>query len=486
MPRLSSHAARYGISLIATALASLLYFWSGPVEVGSDVHYFGFALAVLLSALAGGLGPGLLATGLSALASSYLLLAPIYSFEISSHDHFVRLLLFGGEGVLLSCVGHIFREADISDYGAGISRYLPVLLFVSTATGLKLLAFKDVERALPFTFYYVAIAASAWTGGLGPGLAATFLSALLAGWLFVMPESSASFWVPVNAARLVLFVLEGSLIAGLGAAYPGARRLAKKAAQQMRQHSQRMRRSLQDVKALRLTSNDLIWEWDLVSNRVTAGATRAERPETPVASMRLASWLDQIHPEDRGAVAVSLDSVLKQRRDDWTCEYRRMRSGGESDHILDRAYIIRDLDGNPTRVVGRSVDLTDAKHLSRAYRAQKPYRMAFEQSPLAILVTDDALRITSANIAASAMLGYSNPELKDKHIESLFHPSRREAIMHRLLGLTREKSASAAFQEQCEGAEGDLFKARINAASLEDVNSGSEGFVITIEKLDAN
>jgi PAS domain S-box-containing protein len=486
MLRLSSPAARYGVALVATALASLLYFWSGPAEVGSDIHYFGFVMAVLLSALVGGMGPGLLATCLAALASAYLLLPPIYSLDISSHDQVERLLLFGGEGVLLSSVGHIFRDADIADNGSWTSRYLPVLLFVSTASGLKVLAFKDVERALPFTFFYVAIAASGWTGGLGPGLAATFLSALIASWMFVMPQGSMVWWVPVNAARIVLFVLEGSLIAGLGATYPRARRLAKKAVEQMRQYSQRMHRSVEDVKALRLTSEDLIWEWDLVSNRVTAGATEAERPEAPVATLKLSSWLDQIHPEDRASVAKSLDSVLKQRGDEWTCEYRRMRSGGESAHVLDRAYIIRDTNGNPKRVVGRTVDLTEAKRLSRAYRAQRHYRAVFEQSPLAILVTDDALRITNANIAASAMLAYSNSELRKMHVESLFQASRRETVLRLLLGLSREKSASMTFHEQCAPAGGDLFNAKINAASLADVNSGSKGCVITIEELDNN
>ncbi len=483
MVRLSSSAARYGVSLIATTVASLLYFWSGPVEVGSDIHYFGFVLAVLLSALTGGMGPGLLATGLAGLASAYLLLPPIFSLDVSSHDQFVRLLLFAGEGVLLSSVGHIFRDADTADNGSWTSRYVPVLLFVSTATGLKLLAFKDVERALPFTFFYVAIAASAWAGGLGPGLVATFLSALIASWLFVLPQSSAPLWGSVNAARLALFVVEGGLIAGLGAAYPATRRLASKAIGQMLQYSQRMHRSLEDVKALRLNSKDLIWEWDLASNRVTAGATQSERPQTAVASMNFASWLDRIHPEDRASVSKSLDLVLKQRGDDWTCEYRRLRSGGESDHVLDRAYIIRDAHGNPTRVVGRRVDLTESKQLSRAYRDQRQYRVVFEQSPLAILVTDDALRITNANFAASAILTYSNSELREMHVENLFRPSSREGIMSLLLDLSRESRASLTFQDQCARASGDLFKAKINAAALADVNSGSKGCVITIEEL---
>lgn len=354
MLHLKGETLRYGVAVIATALASLLYFLSGPVELDSDLHYFGFILAVLAAAFLGGLGPGLLATALSALTCMYLLLPPIYSFEVESHDQVQRLILFGGEGVLLSFVGHIMREADAVDiqtrWGA---RYLPVVLFVFTAIGLKLLAFRELERTLPFTFFYAAVAASAWIGGFGPGLAATLLSALAAAALFLLPRYSIAVFTPINVERIGLFILEGALIAALSGTNLYTRRLADRAIEQVRQYSHRMRRSIENVRALRLTANDLIWELDPIGNRVILGATEVERPETPTATMSLKSWLERIHPEDRAMVAASLNSALKARGNEWVCEHRKLRPGGIA-HVLERAYIIRDSAGNPVRVVGRS------------------------------------------------------------------------------------------------------------------------------------
>ena len=485
MFRLSSSPARYGVAIGATALASLLYFVSGPVEVDSDLHYFGFVLAVLVSALIGGIGPGLLATCLSALASAYLLLPPIYSVQVASHDQLQRLILFGGEGVLLSCVGHIFRDAEASDNAVTWPlRYLPALLFVCTATGLKLLAFRDVERALPFTFFYVAVAGSAWAGGFGPGLAATALSALTAAWLFFVPQSSGSLLEPINAARIVLFLLEGSLITGVAATYPRARRLTAKAIEQMRQHTQRMHRGMEDMRALRLTSTDLIWEWDPTSSRITVGATEAERPETPTATMSFSTWLQQIHPEDRAVVAAGLSSVLRDGHDDWACEYRKLRPGQEPVYVADRAYVIRDDDGKAIRVIGRTMDVTESKRVAHMYGAQRHLRAVFEQSPLAIFITDDALHITSANRAASDILGYSNLDIKDMHIEKLFQASHREPILQMLLGLSREGRASVAFQEKCVRAGGELFQGKVNATVLDDIDHGSNGWVIMIQEVD--
>ena len=43
------------------------------------------------------------------------------------------------------------------------------------------------ETAVPFIFFFPAVTAVAWYGGLGPGLFATLLAVLTADWLFLVP-----------------------------------------------------------------------------------------------------------------------------------------------------------------------------------------------------------------------------------------------------------------------------------------------------------
>ena len=228
--------ARYGLALGVTALASLLHFITGSPDVDSDVMYFGFTAAVLVASTVGGLGPGLLATGLSAFASAYLFLAPVLSLQIASDESLARLILFAGEGILLSFVGNMLHDADVADVDASWAmRFLPALLFVSTATGLKLLVFADLERAIPFTFFYAAVAASAWLGGFAPGLLATLLASLAARYFFLIRRYSLTVSSSINAARVGLFILEGILISGLLATYPKTRQIANDAMDKMRQ-----------------------------------------------------------------------------------------------------------------------------------------------------------------------------------------------------------------------------------------------------------
>jgi PAS domain S-box-containing protein len=240
---------------------------------------------------------------------------------------------------------------------------------------------------------------------------------------------------------------------------------------------------MEDIRALRLTTKDVIWEWDTAANRMVRGTTELERPETSAATMTLGAWLQQIHSEDRTAVAASLNSAMREGREEWLCEYRRLRPGGASAHISDRAYIIRDTAGNAVRLVGRSADITESKNAARIFGTERHYRAVFEQNPLAILMTDNGLHVISSNRAAADVLGYSSAQLLGMHVEKVVEERRRKAIMEALLGLTRVGLSTITLEEDCVRADGELFRAKINAAVVSEVEDGSAGWVIMIEEI---
>jgi diguanylate cyclase (GGDEF)-like protein len=99
---LSSAAPRlpwYGLSVGLSALALFLMLLSWPLMEHSV--FFLFFAAVTVSALYGGLGPGLLATVLSAFASNYFFLEP-YDALLGDPERALRMAIFLATGAIVS------------------------------------------------------------------------------------------------------------------------------------------------------------------------------------------------------------------------------------------------------------------------------------------------------------------------------------------------------------------------------------------------
>src|SRR5215467_6903014 len=198
--------ARYGVSLILVAVAACCNYLLPPVY--GESHYFFFSAAILASALFGGLGPGLLATTVSALVSAYLFVAPYHSFRVEAPEAAHRLAMFIVEGAIISSVGHVIRDNRTPELVSTLSRYAAAVVLVGGAAILKVVFFPTLERHLPFTFFYSAIVATAWVAGVGPGLVASAISAVSVYYFFSLAPSADA---PGNPG-VALFGLEAMAI----------------------------------------------------------------------------------------------------------------------------------------------------------------------------------------------------------------------------------------------------------------------------------
>ena len=94
---------------------------------------------------------------------------------------------------------------------------------VGLALVIKLLLDPLIGEETPFLLFFAAVMAVAYFGGLGPGLVATGLAALVAWYFFLFPLYSFRLESFGQGLRLVVFVLEGTFISLLAAAMYSAR-----------------------------------------------------------------------------------------------------------------------------------------------------------------------------------------------------------------------------------------------------------------------
>ena len=109
-------------------------------------------------------------------------------------------------------------------------RYGAAVVVTGLALVLQELLYRGVREgpnATPFLVFFGAVMVGAWFGGLGPGLLATALSAVLSWYLFLYPQDSIAIDRFGQVLRLVIFVLEGVLISSLVGAMHSARRRAE-------------------------------------------------------------------------------------------------------------------------------------------------------------------------------------------------------------------------------------------------------------------
>lgn len=114
------------------------------------------------------------------------------------------------------------------------------------------------------------------------------------------------------------------------------------------------------------------WEWDLTRGQASWSKElyRIFGVDPQVFEPTYEAFLGTVHPDDRGRVAAALDAALESGAD-YETEYRIVRPGGEIRTVLARARVFTDLDGQPLRMVGAGLDVTDRKRFRERLEARE-------------------------------------------------------------------------------------------------------------------
>ena len=113
-------------------------------------------------------------------------------------------------------------------------------------------------------------------------------------------------------------------------------------------------------------SNDGLWDWDLVANRLhtsprwkeIVGLSTADMSEEPSV------WLGSVHPDDLSSLQQDIDQHLGAETARLTNEHRMRHRDGSYTSVLGRGVAIHQ-DGRPVRFAGSLTDLTDRQDLRR-------------------------------------------------------------------------------------------------------------------------
>jgi PAS domain S-box-containing protein len=150
------------------------------------------------------------------------------------------------------------------------------------------------------------------------------------------------------------------------------RRALEQAASRERSLAETLRASEERYALASAAAQDGTWDWDVSAGRVyystrwkqTLGYAEHAIGDSP------SEWLDRIHPADRDEVSAAIAAKLAGSAADSSLEleHRVRTASGDYRWMLCRAVTVLDDAGQPGRLVGALVDVTDRKEAEMALR----------------------------------------------------------------------------------------------------------------------
>ncbi len=206
-------------------------------------------------------------------------------------------------------------------------RYGVAVIAVAVALGLKLLIDPLITQDTPFLLVFAAVMVSAWFGGLGPGVLATGLAALITDYFFLYPVKTFSAF-SLEGLPLGVFVLEGLLVSSVVAALRVARERAEASALEAREHQESLRGSeerfrllvegVRDYAILMLDAQGHVTTWNAGAERINGYEAR-EIIGRHFSVFYTDEDIERGHPEEELRIATAEgryeEEGLRKRRD---------------------------------------------------------------------------------------------------------------------------------------------------------------------------
>lgn len=125
-----------------------------------------------------------------------------------------------------------------------------------------------------------------------------------------------------------------------------------------------IRRSNERFQTLSRLTKDAVWELNLADNKIWCnesffhllGLIDFVVPE-------IDAWIDRIHPDDKKKMDLRLEEIRNGAILSWEDELRLQLPDGKVRTVMDRAYVLKQDGGEPVRLIGVLVDITEKRKL---------------------------------------------------------------------------------------------------------------------------
>lgn len=108
-------------------------------------------------------------------------------------------------------------------------------------------------------------------------------------------------------------------------------------------------------------TNDIIWDWNLVTNKVSWMGQGLKEYVCEVSGIADDFWARSLHPDEKAEVISSVKNAIATNQNTWQQDHRFLKTDGTYAYMNARGYIAKDATGTPIRMIGSMQDITERK-----------------------------------------------------------------------------------------------------------------------------
>lgn len=140
-------------------------------------------------------------------------------------------------------------------------------------------------------------------------------------------------------------------------------------------HHMQLKRNEERFRLVALVTSDVVWECDLRTEELWYSdglkLLFGHDPNTDSSFKKVSTASKYIHPDDLNYVVHAMRDVIHSSQESWQLKYRYRRMDGSYAQVVNHAYVVRDANGRPLRLIGSVKDISDQVSLQEQLRASQ-------------------------------------------------------------------------------------------------------------------
>ncbi len=205
--------------------------------------------------------------------------------------------------------------------------------------------------------------------------------------------------------------------------------------EQLQLSNKKLRESEERFSLAMRGANDGLWDWDLKTNQVyysprwkeILGYTDDE------IEPHISAWERLIHEEDRARTIKLGEDVIKGKSNEFQTEFRMQHKDGHFVYILSKAFLVRNENGEVSRLVGTHQDVTEQKiHEKKLIESEERHRLLSDITFEGIVIHDQG-KIIYVNESYARMHQYTVDELIGKSVFGVTVPEKSKSYILKII-----------------------------------------------------